>query len=79
MRQELQRDAEAKIQSARDEITTQIHYSASSGTIDVAISSDEGSSTVSLPRPRNVLTVPDCDGFSGLHARLQRLLFQEQA
>jgi hypothetical protein len=35
--------------------------------------------TVSLPRPRNVLTVPDCDGFVGLHARLQGLLFQEQA
>jgi sulfonate transport system ATP-binding protein len=35
--------------------------------------------TVSLPRPRNVLTVPDCDGFVGLHALLQGLLFQEQA
>src|SRR5262245_9387859 len=35
--------------------------------------------TVSLPRPRNVLSVPDCDGFAELHARLQRLLFHEQA
>lgn len=33
---------------------------------------------VSLPRPRNVLSVPDCDGFAELHARLQRLLFDEQ-
>src|SRR5262245_32792922 len=35
--------------------------------------------TVSLPRPRNVLSVPDCDGFAELHARLQGLLFHEQA
>ena len=34
---------------------------------------------VSLPRPRNVLSVPDCDGFAELHARLQRLLFHEQS
>ena len=34
--------------------------------------------TVSLPRPRNVLSVPDCEGFAELHARLQRLLFGEQ-
>ncbi len=34
--------------------------------------------TVSLPRPRNVLSVPDCDGFAVLHARLQGLLFREQ-
>ena len=33
---------------------------------------------VSLPRPRNVLSVPDCEGFAELHARLQRLLFREQ-
>jgi ABC-type nitrate/sulfonate/bicarbonate transport system ATPase subunit len=33
--------------------------------------------TVSLPRPRNVLSVPDCDGFGELHARLQGLLFRE--
>jgi len=33
--------------------------------------------TVSLPRPRNVLSVPDCDGFAELHARLQGLLFHE--
>jgi sulfonate transport system ATP-binding protein len=33
--------------------------------------------TVSLPRPRNVLSVPDCDGFAELHALLQGLLFQE--
>jgi NitT/TauT family transport system ATP-binding protein len=32
---------------------------------------------VSLPRPRNVLSVPDCDGFAELHARLQRLLFHD--
>ena len=35
--------------------------------------------TVTLPRPRNVLSVPDCDGFAELHARLQQLLFCEQA
>jgi NitT/TauT family transport system ATP-binding protein len=35
--------------------------------------------TVSLPRPRNVLSVPDCDGFAELHAHLQRLLFADQA
>ena len=35
--------------------------------------------TVSLPRPRNVLSAPDCDGFAELHARLQGLLFREQA
>ena len=34
---------------------------------------------VSLPRPRNVLSVPDCEGFAELHARLQGLLFREQA
>jgi NitT/TauT family transport system ATP-binding protein len=34
--------------------------------------------TVTLPRPRNVLSVPDCDGFAELHARLQQLLFREQ-
>ena len=33
---------------------------------------------VSLPRPRNVLSVPDCDGFAELHARLQRLLFDDR-
>jgi NitT/TauT family transport system ATP-binding protein len=33
---------------------------------------------VSLPRPRNVLSVPDCEGFAELHAHLQRLLFDEQ-
>jgi NitT/TauT family transport system ATP-binding protein len=33
---------------------------------------------ISLPRPRSVLSVPDCDGFAELHARLQRLLFDEQ-
>jgi len=32
---------------------------------------------VSLPRPRNVLTVPDCEGFAELHAHLQKLLFHE--
>jgi NitT/TauT family transport system ATP-binding protein len=32
-----------------------------------------------LPRPRNVLSVPDCDGFADVHARLQGLLFQEQS
>jgi NitT/TauT family transport system ATP-binding protein len=35
--------------------------------------------TVSLPRPRNVLSVPDCEGFAELHGRLQRLLFHEPA
>ena len=35
--------------------------------------------TVSLPRPRNVLSVPDCEGFAELHSRLQRLLFRDQA
>lgn len=35
--------------------------------------------TVSLPRPRNVLSVPDRKGFAELHAHLQRLLFGEQA
>jgi hypothetical protein len=30
---------------------------------------------VMLPRPRNVLTVPDCDGFARLHSHLQQLLF----
>ena len=35
--------------------------------------------TVSLTRPRNVLSVPDCEGFAELHAHLQRLLFGEQA
>jgi ABC-type nitrate/sulfonate/bicarbonate transport system ATPase subunit len=34
--------------------------------------------TVSLPRPRNVLSVPDCEGFAELHAHLQRILFDEQ-
>jgi NitT/TauT family transport system ATP-binding protein len=34
---------------------------------------------VSLPRPRNVLSVPDCEGFAELHARLQGLLFREPA
>jgi NitT/TauT family transport system ATP-binding protein len=34
--------------------------------------------TVSLPRPRNVLSVPDCDGFAELHARLQGLLFHDE-
>jgi NitT/TauT family transport system ATP-binding protein len=33
--------------------------------------------TVSLPRPRNVLSVPDCEGFAELHGHLQRLLFGE--
>ncbi len=32
---------------------------------------------VTLPRPRNVLTVPDCDGFAKLHSHLQHLLFGE--
>jgi NitT/TauT family transport system ATP-binding protein len=32
---------------------------------------------VTLPRPRNVLSVPDCDGFASLHSHLQRLLFGE--
>jgi NitT/TauT family transport system ATP-binding protein len=32
---------------------------------------------VSLPRPRDVLSVPDCEGFPELHARLQKLLFHE--
>ncbi len=32
---------------------------------------------VTLPRPRNVLTVPDCEGFPKLHSHLQRLLFAE--
>jgi len=32
---------------------------------------------VSLPRPRNVLTVPDHDGFVKLHSHLQHLLFGE--
>jgi NitT/TauT family transport system ATP-binding protein len=32
---------------------------------------------VSLPRPRDVLTVPDRDGFATLHSHLQRLLFGE--
>jgi ABC-type nitrate/sulfonate/bicarbonate transport system ATPase subunit len=32
---------------------------------------------VSLPRPRNVLSVLDCEGFAELHARLQKLLFHE--
>jgi NitT/TauT family transport system ATP-binding protein len=35
--------------------------------------------TVSLPRPRNVLSVPDCEGFAELHGHLQRLLFGDQA
>jgi NitT/TauT family transport system ATP-binding protein len=34
--------------------------------------------TVTLPRPRNVLSVPDCEGFAELHAHLQHLLFDEQ-
>ena len=34
--------------------------------------------SVSLPRPRDVLSVPDCEGFAELHARLQRLLLPEQ-
>jgi len=34
--------------------------------------------TVSLPRPRNVLSVPDCDGFAELHAQLQGLLFHDE-
>jgi NitT/TauT family transport system ATP-binding protein len=33
---------------------------------------------VTLPRPRNVLTVPDCEGFARLHSHLQQLLFAEQ-
>jgi NitT/TauT family transport system ATP-binding protein len=33
---------------------------------------------VTLPRPRNVLTVPDRDGFVKLHSHLQHLLFGEQ-
>jgi ABC-type nitrate/sulfonate/bicarbonate transport system ATPase subunit len=32
---------------------------------------------VTLPRPRNVLSVPDCEGFAKLHSHLQRLLFAE--
>jgi NitT/TauT family transport system ATP-binding protein len=32
---------------------------------------------VALPRPRNVLTVPDCEGFAKLHSHLQRLLFAD--
>jgi NitT/TauT family transport system ATP-binding protein len=32
---------------------------------------------VTLPRPRNVLSVPDCEGFASLHSHLQRLLFGE--
>ena len=32
---------------------------------------------VALPRPRNVLTVPDCEGFAKLHSHLQGLLFAE--
>jgi NitT/TauT family transport system ATP-binding protein len=32
---------------------------------------------VSLPRPRNVLTVPDREGFAKLHSHLQHLLFGE--
>jgi NitT/TauT family transport system ATP-binding protein len=32
---------------------------------------------VSLPRPRNVLSAPNCEGFAELHARLQSLLFHE--
>jgi NitT/TauT family transport system ATP-binding protein len=31
--------------------------------------------SVSLPRPRDVLSVPDCEGFVELHAHLQRRLF----
>lgn len=33
---------------------------------------------VILPRPRDVLSVPDCQGFAPLHSHLQRLLFSEQ-
>jgi len=33
---------------------------------------------ISLPRPRNVLSVPDCDGFAEVHARLQGLLFRDE-
>jgi NitT/TauT family transport system ATP-binding protein len=33
--------------------------------------------SVPLPRPRDVLSVPDCSNFAELHARLQRLLFHE--
>jgi NitT/TauT family transport system ATP-binding protein len=32
-----------------------------------------------LPRPRDVLSVPDCDGFAEVHARLQRLLFHDES
>lgn len=32
---------------------------------------------VTLPRPRNVLTVPDCEGFAKLHSHLQGLLFAD--
>ena len=32
---------------------------------------------VTLQRPRNVLTVPDCDGFARLHSHLQHLLFAD--
>lgn len=32
---------------------------------------------VSLPRPRNVLSVPDSKGFAELHAHLQHILFNE--
>jgi NitT/TauT family transport system ATP-binding protein len=32
---------------------------------------------VTLPRPRNVLTVPDHEGFAKLHSHLQHLLFGE--
>jgi len=32
---------------------------------------------VTLPRPRNVLTVPDREGFVKLHSHLQHLLFGE--
>ena len=32
---------------------------------------------VSLPRPRNVLSVPDCEGFAELHEHLQKLVFHE--
>jgi NitT/TauT family transport system ATP-binding protein len=32
---------------------------------------------VTLPRPRNVLSVPDCEGFAKLHSHLQGLLFAE--
>ena len=35
--------------------------------------------SVSLPRPRDVLSVPDHEGFAELHARLQRLLLSDQA